>query len=61
MEQILSVREEEAVNRVKKYLRMEDYDFQKDEGIDGISIMVGADTVMMEQDSRKKIVKFRLN
>jgi len=61
MEQSLSQREEIAVNRVKEYLRMQDYNFIKDEGIDGISIQVGGDTVMMEQNSREKICKFRLN
>jgi len=61
MDNVLTTREAEVVKKVKKQFRMDQYEFTKDDKCDGIGLQIGGDHIVLDQDSRNRIVKFRLN
>ena len=61
MDNVLTTRETEVVEKVKKQFRMDQYEFTKDEKCDGVDLQIGSDHIVLDHDSRNRIVKFRLN
>jgi len=57
----LTTREEMAIEKAKKMFRLHDYKFEKDDQCNGVNVLLGRDRIILDQNTKKKHVKFKLN